>query len=278
MPPSVGVGEAAEGVERAGVAVGFGRRHVLVAGRGQHGGGAVGRVHLGIRSVVGHGRSPVWWSPTRRRRRSRTPPAGRRRRRRAPPRVLPPHGSSAGASFGDVHVMSFRDVGGVGGCRRRRGAALSCAPAAARRRLSARRRRRDVLVEAEQVRRVVPVLDLLEASVRVRRIRRPDRVVAGFPGVVHVRAPGAVAGHGFACRLRPLALRWEVGGVRSPSDAVDDVRRRAVGEGGGVRGDTSHRAAEVVQVELGLHRQFGGAAMEVGERGDGVIGNAVDER
>ena len=36
--------------------------------------------------------------------------------------------------------------------------------------------------------------------------------------------------------------------------------------GGGVGGDTGHRAAEVVQVELGLHREVGGAAMEVGER------------
>src|SRR3954453_22380534 len=70
--------------------------------------------------------------------------------------------------------------------------------------------RGDVLVEPEQVGRVVAPLDVDEPGERRRRVRRADLLGAGLAGEVHVRRVGAVsADRGTGCP-RPVGVHREV--------------------------------------------------------------------
>src|SRR5215208_4901495 len=79
--------------------------------------------------------------------------------------------------------------------------------------------RSDVLVETEQVVRVVPVLDRDQSLIGRGRVRGPHLVRAALAGEVHVRLAGAErAGNGSG----PVSYGVEVFHRRRARDDVDD--------------------------------------------------------
>src|SRR5829696_9671215 len=87
----------------------------------------------------------------------------------------------------------------------------------------------DVLVEPEQVGRVVSVLDVDKAGVGVRWVAGLHLVLSWFGGEVDVAAdaPGI---HRVVGRARPADVLVEALAVGRAGNDVEDVRRIAVGE------------------------------------------------
>src|SRR5215217_8292079 len=115
----------------------------------------------------------------------------------------------------------------------------------------------DVLVELEQVGRVVPFLDGDQAGVGVGRVGGLDPVLSRFGGEVDVAAdaPGV---HGPVGAAGPAGVLVEALAAGRAADDVEDVGRVAVGERGAARGGVGHGAAAVVQVQLVNGRPAGG--------------------
>src|SRR5215208_7362171 len=100
----------------------------------------------------------------------------------------------------------------------------------------------DVLVEPEQVGRVIPALDVDQAGVGVGRVGGLHLVLAWFGGEVDVAA-GAPRVHRLVGRARPVGVLVEALAVGRAGDEVEDVGRIPVGEGGTAHGGIGHGAA-----------------------------------
>ena len=149
---------------------------------------------------------------------------------------------SAGSNADVAHFLADRLGQGAGSSlSRRRGRTAQRSRARAR---AALRRRQDVLVRAQQIRRIPRRLDLGQARV-VRPIRRSRALVAVvFGQEVHVGAAGRVLAQVAPGAARPVDVLAVVVGALPRAADVEDRDRVAVADGRVVLGQPADRAAE----------------------------------
>src|SRR5213078_4173790 len=111
-------------------------------------------------------------------------------------------------------------------------------------------RRLDVVVEVEDVGRVVGLLERGEAGVGRLAVGRVRGVVVAEE--VHVGAAGRGVAGGGDRGAGPVAVRVGRGRVVIAGDGVEHVGHRPLGERGGVVGHACDGAAHLVDVDLAL--------------------------